>query len=124
MPERVRSAERPSEPQANGLTALLDALLCALRYAFGLRRPLEAKMHRLFDENAPKKPTNLSVNSDLLAKTRALKINLSATLEQALQSQLAQAEAAKWAQENKAAIRAYNDFVDENGCFGDEFREF
>ena len=81
-------------------------------------------MHRLFDENAPKKPTNLSVNSDLLAKTRALKINLSATLEQALESQLAQAETAKWAEENKAAIRAYNDFVDESGCFGDEFREF
>jgi antitoxin CcdA len=88
------------------------------------RRPLEAKMRRLFDEKAPKKPTNLSINSDLLAKTRALKINLSATLEQALESQLAQAEAAKWVEENKAAIRAYNDFVDENGCFGDEFREF
>jgi antitoxin CcdA len=82
------------------------------------------KMHRLFDESAPKKPTNLSVNSDLLAKTRALKINLSATLEQALENLLAAAEAAKWAEENKAAIRAYNQFVDENECFGDEFREF
>jgi len=81
-------------------------------------------MHRLFDENAPKKPTNLSVNSDLLSKTRALKINLSATLEQALEHQLAQAAAAKWAEENEAAIRAYNEFVDENGCFGDEFRDF
>ena len=81
-------------------------------------------MHRLFDENAPKKPTNLSINSDLLAKTRELKINLSATLEQALESRLAEAEAKKWAAENKAAIRTYNDFVEENGCFGDEFREF
>ena len=81
-------------------------------------------MHRLYDENAPKKPTNLSVNSDLLAKTRALKINLSATLEKALESQLAQKEAEKWATENKAAIRAYNAFVEDNGCFGDEFREF
>ncbi|WP_260294565.1 type II toxin-antitoxin system CcdA family antitoxin [Sedimenticola hydrogenitrophicus] len=81
-------------------------------------------MHRLFDKNAPKKPTNLSINSDLLAKTRALKINLSATLEHALESQLAEAEAKNWATENKAAIRAYNDFVEEHGCFGDEFREF
>jgi antitoxin CcdA len=81
-------------------------------------------MHRLFDENAPKKATNLSINSDLLAKTRALKINLSATLEQALERQLAQAEAEKWTDENRAAIRAYNEFVDENGCFGDEFRAF
>ena len=108
----------------NGLTVLLGALLYALLCAFRFHRPLEAIMHRLFDENAAKKPTNLSVNSDLLAKARALKINLSATLEQALESQLAQAEAAKWAEENKAAIQAYNDFVDENGCFGDEFRAF
>ena len=81
-------------------------------------------MHRLFDEKAPKKATNLSVNSDLLAKSRALKINLSATLEKALENQLAEAEAKKWAAENKAAIRAYNEFVEENGCFSDEFRAF
>ncbi len=81
-------------------------------------------MHRLYDEDAPKKATNLSVNSDLLAKTRALKINLSATLERALEQELADVEAKKWTAENKAAIQAYNDFVEENGCFGDDFREF
>lgn len=81
-------------------------------------------MNRLFDENAPKKPTNLSINSDLLTKTRALKINLSATLEHALENKLAEAEAKKWSAENNTAIRAYNDFVEKNGCFGDEFREF
>lgn len=81
-------------------------------------------MPRIYDPNAPKKPTNLSINSDLLAKSRASNINLSATLEEALQRQLAQAHAAQWAQENKVAIAAYNSFVDENGCFGDEFREF
>lgn len=81
-------------------------------------------MEPLYDTEAPKKPTNLSVNSDLLAKTRALNINLSATLEQALKHQLTQAEAAKWARENKAAIKAYNSFIEENGCFSDEFRDF
>lgn len=81
-------------------------------------------MDPLYDTEAPKKPTNLSVNSDLLAKTRALNINLSATLEQALKQQLAQAEAIKWAKKNKAAIKAYNSFVEENGCFADEYRDF
>lgn len=81
-------------------------------------------MHRLYDDNAPKKPTNLSINSDLLAKSRALKINLSATLERALESELASVQADQWKKENAAAIRAYNQFVDENGCFGDEFRAF
>lgn len=81
-------------------------------------------MDPLFDANAPKKPTNLSVNSDLLSKSRALDINLSATLEQALQAKLAQANAEKWASENRKAIRAYNDFVEEHGCFGEEYKEF
>jgi len=81
-------------------------------------------MQTLYDYNAPKKPTNLSLNSDLLKKTKALNINLSATLEQALKAKLAERESAKWAKENKRAIRAYNNFVDENGCFADEYRQF
>jgi len=81
-------------------------------------------MQTLYDLDAPKKATNLSVNSDLLKKIRAFDINLSATLEQALTEKLKSIEAKKWVKENKNAIQAYNDFVDENGCFGDEFREF
>lgn len=37
-----------------------------------------------FDAQATKKPTNLRINSDLLAKAKDLKINLSSTLEAAL----------------------------------------
>lgn len=81
-------------------------------------------MHALYNASAPKKATNLSVNSDLLAKTRALNINLSATLEKALKEELAKHEAAQWAEENRAAIKSYNEFVEQHGCFGDEFREF
>lgn len=81
-------------------------------------------MEPLFDQNAPKKPTNLSLNSDLLQKSKAMNINLSATLEKALKDMLAQDKAEKWADNNKNAIRAYNDFVEEHGCFGDEYREF
>ncbi len=81
-------------------------------------------MEPLFDQNAPKKPTNLSLNSDLLKKSKAMNINLSATLEQALKDMLARDKADKWADDNKNAIRAYNDFVDGHGCFGDEYRKF
>ncbi|AFI85275.1 type II toxin-antitoxin system CcdA family antitoxin [Methylophaga nitratireducenticrescens] len=81
-------------------------------------------MQSLFDLEAPKKPTNLSVNSDLLKKSKAMNINLSATLEQALTDKLAKLNSEKWAEENKNAIQAYNEFVEEHGCFGDEFREF
>lgn len=81
-------------------------------------------MHTLYDYDAPKKPTNLSLNSDLLKKTKALNINLSATLEQALRTKLAEKETAKWAKKNKRAIQAYNNFVDEHGCFSEEHRQF
>lgn len=78
----------------------------------------------LYDYDAPKKATNLSLNSDLLKRSRALNINLSATLEQALKTKLAETRAEKWKAENKNAIQAYNEFVEEHGCFSDEFREF
>ncbi|UTW49278.1 type II toxin-antitoxin system CcdA family antitoxin [Bacterioplanoides sp. SCSIO 12839] len=81
-------------------------------------------MQSLYDINAPKKATNLSLNSDLLIKSKALNINLSATLEQCLKEKLADNESKNWASENKNAIKAYNDFVEENGCFSDEFRSF
>ncbi len=81
-------------------------------------------MGQLFDLDAPKKPTNLSVNSDLLSKSRALNINLSATLEKALTEKLVEAGADDWARDNRNAILAYNEFVDQNGCFGDEHRDF
>ena len=81
-------------------------------------------MPELYNPDAPKNAANLSVNSDLLRKTRALNINLSATLERALREELAKREAARWVEENRSAIRSYNEFVEQHGCFGDEFREF
>lgn len=81
-------------------------------------------MEPLFDVKALKKPTNLSVNSDLLNKCKSMNINLSATLEQALTEKLAKLRSEQWVEDNKQAIRGYNDCVQEHGCFGDEFREF
>jgi antitoxin CcdA len=81
-------------------------------------------MPYLYNTAAPKKAANLSVNSDLLRKTRALNINLSATLERALKEELAKRESAQWVEENRSAIKRYNEFVEQHGCFGDEFRVF
>ncbi len=81
-------------------------------------------MKSMFDEKAPKKATNLSINSDLLAKSRVMQINLSALLESALKTKLVAAENENWKQNNKLAIKAYNSLVDEHGCFGDSVRDF
>lgn len=81
-------------------------------------------MQQLFDTQAPKKPTNLSINSDLLFKARELNINLSATFEHALTEQLKQKQRELWLQENAKAINAYNTFVEEAGVFSDDLRSF
>jgi antitoxin CcdA len=81
-------------------------------------------MIQLFDTAAPKKPANLSINSDLLSKARELNINLSATLEEALKEQLKQKRRALWRQQNAKAIKAYNRFVEAQGVFSDALRSF
>lgn len=81
-------------------------------------------MPPLYNRQAPKKATNLSLNSDLLKRSRALNINLSATLEQALSNKLAEKETEKWQGQNKNAIKAYNEFVEKHGAFGDEYKAF
>lgn len=81
-------------------------------------------MAKLYNTAAPKEAANLSINSDLLRKTRELDINLPATLERALKEELSKRAEAQWGDKNHAAIKSYNDFVEQHGCFGDEFREF
>ena len=80
-------------------------------------------MQHVYDVDAPKKPTNLSVNSDLLKKARGMKINLSATLEQALALQVQTTARDLWLKDNKEAIEALNDLAEKNGLFSDSFRE-
>ena len=81
-------------------------------------------MQPLYDNKAPKKPTNVSVNKDLLAKARALNINLSATLETALVDLINARQRELWKQNNQSAIDAYNQLVEEHGTFGDDSRTF
>lgn len=80
-------------------------------------------MAHVFDSKATKKPTNLSVNSDLLSRARKMKINLSATLEKALVAEIRKAEKVKWIKRNKKAISALNDLAEQKGLFSDSFRE-
>lgn len=81
-------------------------------------------MSHTYNAQAPKKPTYVSINSDLLEKARSLNINLSATLEQALAEQLRNEQRAQWLRENAYAIKAYNQFVETSGTFSDSVRKF
>lgn len=81
-------------------------------------------MQTIFDGTAPKKPTNLSVNSDLLKKARELKINLSATLEDALLQMVKETQKEQWLKANEEAIQEYNTHVEKNGVFSKDSRRF
>jgi antitoxin CcdA len=76
--------------------------------------------------NAPvvKRPTNVSVRSDLLAAAREAGVNLSAALERALKEELADLKRKQWREQNRDAMAAYNEFIEEHGTFSDGLRSF
>ncbi|EKD88084.1 MAG: post-segregation antitoxin CcdA [uncultured bacterium] len=77
----------------------------------------------IFDQKAPKKPTNLSINSDLLMLARKSGINLSRALEHCLAELLLEEKRHTWREENKEAIDQYNNHV-ATGVFSDGLRNF
>ena len=81
-------------------------------------------MQTIYDKAAPKKATNLSINSNLLNKARKLDINLSATLEQALESEIRRTTREAWLENNKSALENCNALASEHGLFADKHRVF
>ena len=77
-----------------------------------------------FDPEAPKKSTNLSINSDLLRQARELRINLSQALEARLAEMLREEKTRLWNEENQEAIDEYNRRIEAQGTFGDGLRRF
>ncbi|HEY0879425.1 MAG TPA: type II toxin-antitoxin system CcdA family antitoxin [Zeimonas sp.] len=78
----------------------------------------------VYDVSAPKRATNVTVNADLLRRARELDVNLSQTLETALVAEVVRCARARWLAENRAAIDAYNEDIERNGCFADALRTF
>ena len=78
----------------------------------------------VFDASAPKKPTNVSINADLLHEAKALKINLSRALEERLIDLVGVERRRRWLAENESAIADYNDRIDRAGVFSDGLRRF
>jgi antitoxin CcdA len=85
---------------------------------------MEVIMSSLYDHNAPKKPTNLTINMDLLSIAKTLNLNISSVLETALTEVVKQKKREKWIEENKEAINTYNERINELGLFSDELRTF
>ena len=79
---------------------------------------------QLFDPNAPKKSTNLSINSDLLRQAKERRINISQALELRLAELLREEQSRRWNEENREAIENYNRRIEAHGTFSDGLRHF
>ena len=77
-----------------------------------------------YNVSAPKRPTNVSINEDLLAQARDLGVNLSQTLEEGLKAHLAAERRRRWLEENKAAFEACNEHFEKYGLWSDGIRMF
>jgi antitoxin CcdA len=62
-------------------------------------------------ENSPKKATNLSLNVKVLEAAREMGMNLSQTVDTLLADEVKRRYWAKWNEDNKEAVAAYNERV-------------
>lgn len=71
-----------------------------------------------------KRPTNLSLDADLVDVARAFDINVSQACERGLAEEVKKARETKWLAENREALLAWNNWIDAHGMPLDEYRQF
>jgi len=81
-------------------------------------------MNLKYNQQSSKKPVNLRINHDLIRQAKALNINLSQTLEEAVIIRLKEEKQKLWLKDNTTAIEAYNERVEQQGTFSDGLRKF
>ena len=75
-------------------------------------------------KNAPKKATNLYLNSKVLEIARQLDINLSQTVDALLAVEVRRLYWEKWRNDNRQAMTAYNERIAEHGLPLAKYRSF
>ena len=73
---------------------------------------------------APKKATNLTLNSKVLDMARELGMNLSQTVDSLLAEEVRRRYWERWNADNKGAIDAYNERVERDGLPLAKYRSF
>lgn len=82
------------------------------------------RTHMLHFEKAPKKATNLSLNSKVLEMARELGMNVSQTVDGLLAAEVKRRYWERWSEENKDAIAAYNARIAKDGLPLAKYRTF
>jgi antitoxin CcdA len=75
-------------------------------------------------EHAPKKATNLSLNSKVLEAAREMGMNLSQTVDALLADEVKRRYWEQWNERNKDAVDEYNDRISKYGLPLEKYRTF
>jgi antitoxin CcdA len=75
-------------------------------------------------DKAPKKATNLSLNSKVLEMAREMGMNVSQTVDTLLAEEVKRRYWAKWNEDNKVAIDYYNERIKKEGLPLAKYRTF
>jgi antitoxin CcdA len=71
-----------------------------------------------------RKPANLSLSEDLLVQARSLNINISRAAEEGIAQAIRFERETAWRLENKQAISAMNQYVEQHGLPLSKWRQF
>lgn len=69
-----------------------------------------------------RRAVNVSINAELAEEARSAGVNMSQLLENALRNLLKAQRAERWRKDNKAALEAYDQHIEKDGLWSDEFR--
>jgi antitoxin CcdA len=75
-------------------------------------------------DDAPKRPTNLSLNTKVLNMARELGMNVSQTVDTLLAEEVKRRYWARWNAESQDAITAYNQRIEREGLPLAKYRSF
>ena len=75
-------------------------------------------------DNAPKRPTNLSLNAKVLDMARELGMNVSQTVDTLLAEEVRRRYWERWNADNKEAVAAYNERIEREGLPLAKYRTF
>lgn len=71
-----------------------------------------------------RRPTNVSLPERLVEEAKALGVNISRASEMGVLEAVRAERERRWRSENREAIAAYNDWIEEHGIPLAEFRQF
>lgn len=76
------------------------------------------------DRTAFRRPTNLSLDAELVADARAFDINVSRACEEGLEHAVREERRRRWIEENREAMEASNEYVRQHGLPLAKYRMF